>query len=180
MLFSKWLRSQLLRPLFPLSFTSPWKPLKFMSMNHSAKFYTLLVLLLPTPMQNSGKPQKWWLKSNYPNFSNETIKSATEIRCQEKCKGGLRYEVILAEPGINQVQVPKVVQQSAAPRPLSAQEISEKLKAAEERRLVSWTWQKVWRSAKIQSNYRAWRPRKSPTGQRKWLRLKKRRAKRTS
>lgn len=63
--------------------------------------------------------------------------SATEIRCQEKSKGGLRYEVILAEPNVTQVQLPKAVQQNAAPKPLSAQEIADKLKAAEERRLVS-------------------------------------------
>lgn len=65
---------------------------------------------------------------------------ATEIRCQEKSKGGLRYEVILAEPNLAQVQIPKAVkeskQQSATPKPLSTQEIVEKLKAAEERRLV--------------------------------------------
>lgn len=64
---------------------------------------------------------------------------ATEIRCQEKSKGGLRYEVILAEPNLSQVQVPKVVQQTPLTKPLSAQEIAEKLKAAEERRLVSQT-----------------------------------------
>lgn len=64
---------------------------------------------------------------------------ATEIRCQEKSKGGLRYEVILAEPNLTQVQVPKVVQQTPLTKPLSAQEIAEKLKAAEERRLVSQT-----------------------------------------
>lgn len=64
--------------------------------------------------------------------------TATEIRCQEKSKGGLRYEVILAEPNVTQVQLPKAVQQNAAPKPLSAQEIADKLKAAEERRLVSW------------------------------------------
>ena len=62
--------------------------------------------------------------------------SATEIRCQEKSKGGLRYEVILAEPNVAQVQIPKVIQQSATPKPLSAQEIADKLKAAEDRRLV--------------------------------------------
>lgn len=61
---------------------------------------------------------------------------ATEIRCQEKSKGGLRYEVILAEPNLTQVQVPKVIQQAPIAKPLSAQEIAEKLKAAEERRLV--------------------------------------------
>jgi hypothetical protein len=61
---------------------------------------------------------------------------ATEIRCQEKSKGGLRYEVILAEPNLSQVQLPKSVQQNPIQKPLSAEEIAEKLKAAEERRLV--------------------------------------------
>lgn len=46
----------------------------------------------------------------------------------------MRYEVILAEPNIAQVQAPK---QNVAPKPSSAEEIAEKLKAAEERRLVS-------------------------------------------
>lgn len=68
------------------------------------------------------------------------VSTATEIRCQEKSKGGLRYEVILAEPNLSQVQIPKAVQQSGnaekTPKPLSAEEIAEKLKAAEERRLV--------------------------------------------
>lgn len=57
---------------------------------------------------------------------------ATEIRCQEKSKGGLCYEVILAEPTVN-VTLPKL-----PPTPgkaVSAEEIEEKLKAAEERRL---------------------------------------------
>jgi hypothetical protein len=45
--------------------------------------------------------------------------------------------VILAEPNIAQVQLPKAVQQNAVPKPLSSQEIAEKLKAAEERRLVN-------------------------------------------
>lgn len=69
-------------------------------------------------------------------FHSRRLQIATEIRCQEKSKGGLRYEVILAEPNVTQVQVPKAAQQNAAPKPLSAQEITEKLKAAEERRLV--------------------------------------------
>lgn len=54
---------------------------------------------------------------------------ATEIRCQEKTKGGLRYEVILAEPT---VQRPVSPQQNSAPQPIK---IEEKLKAAEERRM---------------------------------------------
>lgn len=67
------------------------------------------------------------------------VSTATEIRCQEKSKGGLRYEVIMAEPNLSQVQIPKAIQQNgtaATPKPLSAEEIAEKLKAAEERRLV--------------------------------------------
>lgn len=48
----------------------------------------------------------------------------------------MKYEVILAEPNAVPVPAPKVVQQNATPKPLSAQEINEKLKAAEERRLV--------------------------------------------
>lgn len=51
----------------------------------------------------------------------------------------MRYEVILAEPNLAQVQIPKAVQQpkqNATPKPLSTHEIVEKLKAAEERRAV--------------------------------------------
>lgn len=74
---------------------------------------------------------------------------ATEIRCQEKSKGGLRYEVILAEPNLAQVQIPKAVKESkqqtssSTPKPLSTQEIVEKLKAAEERRLVGFVWFRI-------------------------------------
>ena len=52
----------------------------------------------------------------------------------------MRYEVILAEPTLTQVQIPKAVQQpnnSTKEKTLTTQEIAEKLKAAEERRLVS-------------------------------------------
>lgn len=59
---------------------------------------------------------------------------ATEIRCQEKSRGGLSYEVILAEPAPN-VAVPK---KPVTPgKNVSAEEIEQKLKAAEERRVVS-------------------------------------------
>lgn len=59
---------------------------------------------------------------------------ATEIRCQEKSRGGLSYEVILAEPAPN-VSVPK---KPVSPgKNVSAEEIEQKLKAAEERRIVS-------------------------------------------
>ncbi|KAL9924683.1 GYF domain-containing protein gyf-1 isoform X3 [Glossina fuscipes] len=59
-------------------------------------------------------------------------KEATEIRCQEKSRGGLSYEVILAEPAPN-VAVPK---KPVTPgKNVSAEEIENKLKAAEERRI---------------------------------------------
>lgn len=94
------------------------------------------------PMHNRIAIGEIWHEGNPKRVRNLILffsppQSATEIRCQEKSKGGLRYEVILAEPNVGQVQAPKVVQQNAAPKPLSAQEIAEKLKAAEERRLVS-------------------------------------------
>lgn len=57
---------------------------------------------------------------------------ATEIRCQEKSKGGLSYEVILAEPAPN-VTLPK--RPTTPGKNVSAEEIEQKLKAAEERRL---------------------------------------------
>lgn len=57
---------------------------------------------------------------------------ATEIRCQEKSKGGLSYEVILAEPAPN-AAVPK--RPKSPSKNVSAEEIEQKLKAAEERRL---------------------------------------------
>lgn len=60
--------------------------------------------------------------------------TATEIRCQEKSRGGLSYEVILAEPAPN-VAVPK---RPVTPgKNVSVEEIEQKLKAAEERRIVS-------------------------------------------
>lgn len=70
-------------------------------------------------------------------FINFFFISATEIRCQEKSKGGLSYEVILAEPLPN-VAVPPPVKRNPLEinKNLSAQEIERKLKEAEERRLV--------------------------------------------
>ncbi|KAL6424804.1 hypothetical protein ACFW04_010024 [Cataglyphis niger] len=54
----------------------------------------------------------------------------TEIRCQEKTKGGLCYEVILAEP-----TVPKRAPSPPQTSPTQQIAIEDKLKAAEERRL---------------------------------------------
>ena len=78
---------------------------------------------------------------------------ATEIRCQEKSKGGLSYEVILAEPNIN-ITLPKV---PVVTKHVSVEEIEEKLKAAEERRLSQEAKKKViilymyWFSSNLQS-----------------------------
>ncbi|XP_076392945.1 stathmin isoform X2 [Megachile rotundata] len=55
---------------------------------------------------------------------------STEIRCQEKSKGGLCYEVILAEP-----TVPKRAPSPPQTSPTQQVAIEEKLRAAEERRL---------------------------------------------
>ncbi|KAG7207556.1 hypothetical protein KM043_009183 [Ampulex compressa] len=54
----------------------------------------------------------------------------TEIRCQEKSKGGLCYEVILAEP-----TVPKRAPSPPQTPPTQQVAIEDKLRAAEERRL---------------------------------------------
>lgn len=62
--------------------------------------------------------------------------AATEIRCQEKSKGGLSYEVILAEPSVT-TPLPLKRPSSGPTKPTSVENIEEKLKAAEERRLVS-------------------------------------------
>lgn len=61
------------------------------------------------------------------------LSTATEIRCQEMSKGGLAYEVILAEP----VGVPAPRRADSPEKIPSVEEIQEKLKAAEERRRVS-------------------------------------------
>ncbi|XP_019699826.1 stress response protein NST1 isoform X1 [Harpegnathos saltator] len=55
----------------------------------------------------------------------------TEIRCQEKSKGGLCYEVILAEPTVPK-RAPSPPQQTT---PTQQTAIEDKLRAAEERRL---------------------------------------------
>ncbi|VEN36175.1 unnamed protein product [Callosobruchus maculatus] len=60
-----------------------------------------------------------------------TSADPTEVRCQEKTRGGLRYEVILGEPEAK-VQPPK--KQLSPKNSMSVQDIEEKLKAAEERR----------------------------------------------
>ncbi|XP_023311485.1 translation initiation factor IF-2 isoform X6 [Anoplophora glabripennis] len=55
----------------------------------------------------------------------------TEVRCQEKTRGGLRYEVILGEPEVKTAPPKKQLSPKSS---MSVQDIEEKLKAAEERR----------------------------------------------
>ncbi|XP_070139299.1 uncharacterized protein stai isoform X2 [Drosophila kikkawai] len=80
----------------------------------------LAILLAMNRSESAGK-----------KFTGES-NVATEIRCQEKSRGGLSYEVILAEPAPN-VAVPK---RPVTPgKNVSVEEIEQKLKAAEERRI---------------------------------------------
>lgn len=57
---------------------------------------------------------------------------STEVRCQEKTRGGLCYEVILSEPEIK--ATPPKRPNSPANKNVSIQDIEDKLRAAEERR----------------------------------------------
>ncbi|XP_058447850.1 GYF domain-containing protein gyf-1 isoform X2 [Malaya genurostris] len=95
--------------------------------------HTCRAPILPAVNRRSAptkKPTK--TRTKQPKSSKKVKFITTEIRCQEKSKGGLCYEVILAEPAIN-VTVPKLPPTPG--KPVSAVEIEEKLKAAEERRL---------------------------------------------
>ncbi|KAL5282019.1 STMN1 family protein [Megaselia abdita] len=64
------------------------------------------------------------------------LPAATEIRCQEKSKGGLSYEVVLSKTGngVSNVIVPR--RPAVLDKNVSSQEIERKLRAAEERRLL--------------------------------------------
>uniref|UniRef100_A0A1B6LG97 Stathmin n=1 Tax=Graphocephala atropunctata TaxID=36148 RepID=A0A1B6LG97_9HEMI len=65
-------------------------------------------------------------------MSSPTDADATEIRCQEQSKGGLKFDVILADPAAT----PPAPKRTQSPtRTKSVENIEEKLKAAEERRL---------------------------------------------
>lgn len=73
----------------------------------------------------------------YEHFSHlltvYLVFAATEIRCEEKSRGGMCYEVILAEPSADK-PAPTVV--SPRPKSMTAEEIAQKLMQAEERRKV--------------------------------------------
>lgn len=61
--------------------------------------------------------------------------SAAAVRAEETAKGGIKYELVLSEPSSN--DPPKKDQITSPPKTMSVEEIEQKLKAAEERRLVS-------------------------------------------
>lgn len=61
---------------------------------------------------------------------------AAAIRAEETAKGGIKYELVLSEPSSN--DPPKKDQLTSPPKTMSVEEIEQKLKAAEERRLVSY------------------------------------------
>ncbi|XP_058061195.1 uncharacterized protein LOC131211643 isoform X3 [Anopheles bellator] len=95
--------------------------------------HTCRAPVLPAVNRRSApmkKPTK--TRTKQPKASKKVKFITTEIRCQEKSKGGLCYEVILAEPAVN-VTLPKLP--PVPEKSVSAVEIEEKLKAAEERRL---------------------------------------------
>ncbi|XP_055300242.1 uncharacterized protein LOC129567405 isoform X2 [Sitodiplosis mosellana] len=71
------------------------------------------------------------LRTKQPKMSNRQKFISTEIRCQEKSKGGLCYEVILGQP----VAIPKQIKSAPATKIVSAAEIERKLSEAEKRRL---------------------------------------------
>lgn len=102
--------------------------------------HTCRAPILPAVNRRSAptkKPTK--TRTKQPKASKKVKFITTEIRCQEKSKGGLCYEVILAEPAVN-VTLPKLPVTPG--KAVSAEEIEEKLKAAEERRL-SWEAKKM-------------------------------------
>lgn len=74
-----------------------------------------------------------WFHFNGFKFFIFSSHLATEIRCQEKSKGGLCYEVILGQP----VAIPKQIKSAPIAKKVSAAEIERKLSEAEKRRLVS-------------------------------------------
>lgn len=59
-------------------------------------------------------------------------RAATEVRCTEQSKGGLKYELVLADP-CTESPVRKPIS-SSPPKSISAEDIQKKLKEAEERR----------------------------------------------
>ncbi|XP_054712744.1 stathmin-1-A-like [Uloborus diversus] len=60
--------------------------------------------------------------------------SAETVRATETAKGGIKYELVLSEPSVN--DPPKKDQITSPPKTMSVEEIEQKLKAAEERRLM--------------------------------------------
>ncbi|XP_055372484.1 stathmin-1-A-like [Condylostylus longicornis] len=65
--------------------------------------------------------------------TKENIEQVPEIRSEGKSKGGLSFEVILSNPATTDVKLP--VRPTTPVKNVSAEEIEQKLKAAEERRI---------------------------------------------
>ncbi|XP_073986551.1 stathmin isoform X7 [Rhodnius prolixus] len=119
----------------------------FISFVHTAAYFSLvyfgvLILLryfwkMPSNAVSEDR-QKWALSpiakkpKNKPRTKQpKKVKFvATEIRCKEESKGGLKFDVIIADPAATPPKRP-----ASPPTKTSAEEIEEKLKAAEERRL---------------------------------------------
>ncbi|XP_060516652.1 uncharacterized protein LOC132696082 isoform X7 [Cylas formicarius] len=91
----------------------------------------------------------------------------TEVRCQEKTRGGVRYEVILSEPEVKAAP-PKKIEQQLTPKSgggVSARDIEDKLRAAEERRQQLETSKMAALSAKMQKIEEASRKKDEQTSQ---------------
>ncbi|XP_050307120.1 uncharacterized protein LOC126743897 isoform X5 [Anthonomus grandis grandis] len=88
--------------------------------------------------------------------------NATEVRCQEKTRGGVRYEVILGEPDAKAAPPKKPLSPKNS---VSVQDIEEKLKAAEERRLQLESSKMAALSAKMQKIEEASRKKDEQTSQ---------------
>ncbi|CAH0556826.1 unnamed protein product [Brassicogethes aeneus] len=98
----------------------------------SLLLYPRILLLLPTATILSliERDIASGFASGIREFKGMTT---TEVRCQEKTRGGLRYEVILGESDAKATPPPK--KQLSPKNSVSVQDIEDKLKAAEERRL---------------------------------------------
>lgn len=62
-------------------------------------------------------------------------RTVTEVRCEEKSKGGLKYEVIISEPVLVNPPVTYRNNKPGSPKQQSVEDIDKKLRAAEERRV---------------------------------------------
>merc|ERR1712137_1111532 len=78
------------------------------------------------------RPLTCFIRLEIDSVTMSSQQEVTEIRGEEKSKGGLSYEVILAEPLTNRPPSPPVTTPSRSV--VSEEDIEKKLLAAEERR----------------------------------------------